>query len=77
MLSGKEVLEKVLEHLGLTPAAFANKIGLSRPQAIYDIQKGKTSSVSSMVDKIKRATGASNKLRQELEEIKKMLPGCK
>lgn len=46
MLSGKEVLEKVLEHLGLTPAAFANKIGLSRPQAIYDIQKGKTSSVS-------------------------------
>ena len=50
MLSGKEVLERVLEHLGLTPAAFANKIGLARPQAIYDIQKGKTSSVSTRVE---------------------------
>lgn len=34
MISGKEVLERVFEHLGLTPAAFANKIGLARPQAI-------------------------------------------
>lgn len=66
MLSGKEVLEKVLEHLGLTPAAFANKIGLSRLEDEYGY-------ILNELDLKKEVY----KLRQELEEIKKMLPGCK
>ena len=48
-----ERLNKLLEHSGLNAKSFSEKIGLERPQAIYDIQKGKTKSISpSMESKI-------------------------
>lgn len=40
------ILNKLLEYSGLSAKAFSEKIGLDRPQAIYDIQKGKTKSIS-------------------------------
>ena len=47
------VIDKLLEYSGLNAKQFASKIGLSRPQAIYDIQKGKTKSISrAMANKI-------------------------
>lgn len=48
-----DVINKLLIYSGLNAKAFADKIGLDRPQAIYDILKGKTKSISpSMSNKI-------------------------
>ena len=48
-----ERINKILEYTGLNAKSFSEKIGLERPQAIYDIQNSKTKSVSKqMLDKI-------------------------
>jgi plasmid maintenance system antidote protein VapI len=47
------VIDKVLEFSGLNAKAFSEKIGVGRPQAIYDLHKGKTKSITPvMADKI-------------------------
>jgi len=45
-MQGSEILNKVLEYTGLNAKTFSEAIGLERPQAIYDIQKGKTKAIS-------------------------------
>lgn len=40
------ILDKILKYSNLNAKAFSEKIGLDRPQAVYDIQKGKTKSIS-------------------------------
>lgn len=48
-----EKLNKILEYLGLNASEFASKIGAKTNQAIYDILKGRTKTLSSsMIDKI-------------------------
>lgn len=52
-MNGAEIINKLLIHYQLNPKSFSEAIGLERPQAIYDIQSGKTKSISSkMADKI-------------------------
>lgn len=52
-MEGRRVLEMVLSHLEMKPKAFSDAIGNEKPQAIYDIQKGKTKNISeSMAIKI-------------------------
>ena len=52
-MKGACILTKLLEYSGLNSKSFSEKIGLSRPQAIYDIQNGKTQNISAnMADKI-------------------------
>lgn len=41
-----EVIAKVLAYTKLNAKQLAERIGLDRPQAIYDILKGKTKSIS-------------------------------
>lgn len=43
---GSEVLNKILEHEKLNPNQFAESIGLSRTQPIYDIINGKVKKIS-------------------------------
>lgn len=53
MMKPNEILDKVLIYSNLNPKSFSEKIELDRPQAIYDILKGKTKSISpSMANKI-------------------------
>ncbi len=48
-----EKLNKILEYLGINASEFAFKIGVKTNQAIYDILKGRTKTLSSsMIDKI-------------------------
>lgn len=50
---GQYIITQLLGHLQLNAKAFSEQIGLDRPQAIYDIQKGKTRNIShEMADKI-------------------------
>lgn len=52
-MTGSDIMNKLLEYSTMNPKKFSEKIGLLRPQAIYDIQNGKTKNISpSMVDKI-------------------------
>ena len=52
-MSGADIICKILTHYQLNPKSFSEKIGLERPQAIYDIQSGKTKNISAkMADKI-------------------------
>jgi plasmid maintenance system antidote protein VapI len=52
-MEASEILNKLLIYSNLNAKAFSEKIGLYRPQAIYDIQKGKTRTISpAMKDKI-------------------------
>ena len=52
-MDGSYIINNILEYSGLNPKSFSEKIGLDRPQAIYDIQKGKTKNISpNMADKI-------------------------
>ena len=47
------IINKLLIYSELNAKSFSEKIGLERPQAIYDILKGKTKSISfAMQDKI-------------------------
>lgn len=51
--NGSEILSKLLVYSGLNAKKFSEKIGFNRPQAIYDIQKGKTKNISiALADKI-------------------------
>lgn len=52
-MNGSDIINKILEHTGLTPSVFAKKLGEKRPQRIYDIQTGKTKKLSpEIADKI-------------------------
>ena len=52
-MKGAYVLNKLLEYSKLNGKSFSEKIGLIRPQAIYDIQNGKKQNISvSMANKI-------------------------
>lgn len=46
-MKSSEKIEKILNYLGMNPKAFSETLGYERPQVIYDIQKGKTKSISS------------------------------
>ena len=72
----ESVISKLLSYSGLNAKAFSEKIGLERPQAIYDLLKGKTKSISpAMKNKILSVfteinpiwllTGEGEMLRQE------------
>ena len=43
------IINKVIEYSGLSAASFANKIGVKTTQAIYDLQKGRTKSISQAI----------------------------
>lgn len=61
-MEAKDAINKLLEYSGLKASAFSNRIGLERPQAIYDIQKGKTKTISpKMANKIISAFPNVNK----------------
>lgn len=52
-MNAGEIIDKILKDKGLNAKSFSEKLGLERPQAIYDIQKGKTKSISpQMANKI-------------------------
>ena len=52
-MTGADVIDKILDYTKLNPKSFSERIGLDRPQAIYDIQSGKTKTISPrMADKI-------------------------
>jgi|GEM_PF-2406405 len=52
-MTAREIINKMLKYSKLNASAFSKAIGLERPQAIYDIQKGKTETISAkMADKI-------------------------
>lgn len=52
-MAGADVINKILDYTQLNPKSFSERIGLDRPQAIYDIQNGKTKAISPrMADKI-------------------------
>lgn len=52
-MTPSEIINKLLEHSGLNAKSFSERIGLEKPQAIYDIQKGKTRTISpAMANKI-------------------------
>lgn len=46
MMATKERIEKILEIYSINAKVLAERIGLDRPQAIYDILHGKTKSIS-------------------------------
>lgn len=46
MLSASERINAVIQHSGMSARAFSERIGMARPQAIYDIQSGKTKSIT-------------------------------
>ena len=61
-MKGAYILNKLLEYSKLNGKSFSEKIGLIRPQAIYDIQNGKTQNISvSMANKIISAFPEVNK----------------
>lgn len=45
-MTGADIINKLLEHYNLNGKALSEKIGLARPQLIYDLQHGKIKSVS-------------------------------
>ena len=45
-MEAKERIEKIIEHYGISAKSFADRIQLSRPQAVYDILSGKTKSIT-------------------------------
>lgn len=77
-MSGADIICNILIHYQLNPKSFSEKIGLDRPQAIYDIQSGKTKNISAkMADKIISAfpeidrswllTGEGNMLKESTD----------
>ncbi len=78
-MTGKEIIETVLDYLGLTPTEFSRRLGFERPDAIFNIQSGKTKTISKrMASTIKDAypafreswllTGEGNMLESEMPE---------
>lgn len=45
-MKGADILNKLLKYSELNGKSFSEKIGLIRPQSIYDIQNGKTRNIS-------------------------------
>lgn len=45
-MTGADVIDKLLEYYNLNGKTLSEKIGLARPQLIYDLQHGKIKSVS-------------------------------
>lgn len=45
-MDAKDIMNDVLNYLDMSPKAFSEALGRDRPQAIYDILKGKTKSIS-------------------------------
>lgn len=55
-MTAQETIKVILEYLGMTPTEFSKCIGLERAQAIFDMQTGKTKTVSKrMASQIKKA----------------------
>ena len=52
MITGSEKINELLKYLNITPSEFAKKIGLSYPQNVYDIQKGRIDISKAMAGKI-------------------------
>lgn len=54
-INAKEIIECILTSKNTTAKSLSEKMGLDRPQAIYDIQKLKTKNITSkMADNIKK-----------------------
>ena len=52
-MDASDIINKVLEYSKLSASEFASKIGAKTSQAIYDLQKGRTKTISTaMADKI-------------------------
>ena len=79
MMVTKERIEKILEIYSINAKVLAERIGLDRPQAIYDILHGKTKSISDAmaikivsvfpeINKIWLLTGEGNVLNSILAE---------
>lgn len=49
-MNTSEIINKVIEYSGLSPAKFAAKIQSKTSQAIYDLQSGKTKTISSEME---------------------------
>lgn len=45
-MDGFEIINEVLNHLGINAKALSEKLGYDRPQIIYDLKNGKTKVVS-------------------------------
>ena len=59
----KYIIGTLIDYSGLNAKAFSEKLGMGRPQGIYDILKGKTNSLSSsMEEKIISAFPEINKV---------------
>jgi len=79
---GSQIIDKVLEYTQLSPASFAKAIGIERPQAIYDIQKGKTKMISqnmgnkiiSVFPEISKSWLLSGEGEMICDKSKKLLP---
>lgn len=78
------IINKVIEYSGLSAASFAVRIGVKTTQAIYDLQKGRTKSISqSIANKISSCypeinrtwllTGEGDMLNDSSSEAKKIL----
>lgn len=76
------IINKVIEYSGLSAASFAVRIGVKTTQAIYDLQKGRTKSISqSIANKISSCypeinrtwllTGEGDMLNDSSSEAKK------
>ena len=52
-MDASQIINELMEYSKLSPSEFASKIGTKTTQAIYDLQKGRTKTISSaMADKI-------------------------
>lgn len=45
-MTGADIINEVLQYLNMKASVFAKTLGYERPQKIYDVQKGKTRSIS-------------------------------
>ena len=62
-MNASEILNKLLEYSKLSASEFAARIGTKTTQAIYDLQKGRTKTISSsMADKIASCYPEVNKI---------------
>lgn len=62
-MNSSERIDNILKIFNLNVKSFSEKIGLDRPQAIYDIRKGKTSSITE---------GMANKIISVFPEISRI-----
>lgn len=61
-MGANDIIQQILDYLGMNPTQFSKRLGLDRAQAIFDIQTGKTKTISArMATKIKSAFPAFSK----------------